>query len=148
MVAVPPLAAKLRGSLSYAEGQLFGKVAAVGMVCFRKRAAGKDMGPLVTQMIADELDFMMHFLTVAVPRTPTAAETRPPLLIYTDASLEDGDQHAGVGAVLIDRDTQTNQFYVDVMSQQELKKLQNESEKVINSWRCWQSRPRWSCGFT
>ena len=76
-----PEAAKLRGRLSYAEGQLFGRVAAVGMVDFRRRAAGIDFGAEVPSQMAGELRFIVRFLRMAVPRQLVAGDTRPPLMI-------------------------------------------------------------------
>jgi hypothetical protein len=128
-----PLAAKLRDRFGFAEGQLFGKVAAVGMPSFRSRAAGYDIGAAVTVTIAEELRFMMTFRKVAVPRKLIAADTRLSLLSFTDASLEEEDNKAGIGAVLVDRSTGSKHFFADIMDVDELRKLQGDSEKVINS---------------
>jgi hypothetical protein len=75
---------------------------------------------------------MMKFLTRAIPRTIVAADTRLPLIILTDASLEGNDKVSGLGAVCIDRADGAKLFYAELFEPAQLSKLQKETNKVIN----------------
>ena len=92
----------LRGIFQFAEGQLYGRVAALMMPMFKKRCLGLLPGSHVPLEMVAELQFILQFLWVAIPRTLIAHETRLPLLVFTDAALEGNDAIGSVGGVLID----------------------------------------------
>ena len=48
-----------------------------------------------------ELRFIINFLKTSVPRTLVAGDTRKPLLIFTDAALENEQSDASIGAVVL-----------------------------------------------
>ena len=81
----------LRGVFQFAEGQLYGRVAALTMPVFKSRCLGALPGTNVPLEMVAELQFVLRFLWEAIPRTLIAHEVRPPLLIFTDAALEGND---------------------------------------------------------
>jgi hypothetical protein len=101
-VCRPAAAASLRGRCQYAEGQLFGRATALCMPFFRKRAAGQDAAVILNDLIRCELLWVVQFLSVSEPRYLQAKDTRQPLVIFTDASLEANDTKASIGGVLFD----------------------------------------------
>ena len=78
---------------------------------------------------------MCRFLKLAIPRTLIAHETRPPLLIFTDAALECDDTVGTIGAVMIDRDLAypAKQFFADKLIKDQLHALRDFSEKIITT---------------
>ena len=124
----------LRGVFQFAEGQLYGRVAALMMPVFKSRCLGALPGCHVPLEMIAELQFILQFLWVAIPRTLVAHETRLPLLIFTDAALEGGDAIGSVGAVLIDRAAglpDVQQFFGAEVIGAALEKFQTDSTRVI-----------------
>jgi hypothetical protein len=117
------LAAKFRGRLSFAEGQLFDRAAALMLPAYRARASGKDSLIVMTSTIERELKRSTAILKSAVPRCLVAAESRHPLLFFTDASLADSSAVADYGGVVIDRDSGTTEFFSEIASRTFLSSL-------------------------
>jgi hypothetical protein len=120
---------------------------------FKKRCPGLLPGNHVPSEMICVLQFILQFLKEAIPRTLIAHETRPPLLVFTDAALEGNDAFGSVGGVLIDRSSSgpqaVRQFFAAEVVGSELKKFQTDSTKVITvlevlpvvtAIRCWQDR--------
>ena len=98
----PSTAASLRGRFQFAEGQVYGRAVAVCMPGFRRRALGDDNMSLLHEQVIAELRWVVEFLRAAAPRTLQAKDTRRPLLVFTDASLEDNDANASIGGMMYD----------------------------------------------
>ena len=105
------------------------------MPTFKARCTGQLAGDMVPDALLAELRFMARFLKQAIPRTLVAKDTRPPLLIFTDAALEGGDKVATVGAVMIDNSEAgtCRRFFGKKLNEQELAKFQTQSMKVITA---------------
>ena len=124
----------LRGVFQFAEGQLYGRVAALTMPVFKSRCLGSLPGTNVPIEMVAELQFVLRFLWEAIPRTLIAHEVRPPLLIFTDAALEGNDLIGSVGAVMIDRvlgQPAVRQFFGSEVVGPALSRLQTDSTKII-----------------
>ena len=125
----PAFAASLRGRFQYAEGQVFGRAVAVSMPCFRRRAMSSDQVSHLSEEIESELLWVIDYLSAAVPRTLHAKETRPPMLVFTDASLEGNDTAAAVGGVMYDG--ASCEFFSSALRADQLSLLQTECMHVI-----------------
>jgi hypothetical protein len=76
-----------QGTHSFAKSQILARAVALLMPAFRARASGKDSHVVMTSAIERVLKLITAFLRSAGPRCLVAAESRQPLLIFTDASL-------------------------------------------------------------
>ena len=128
-VCKPSTAASLRGRFQFAEGQLYGRAVAVCTPNFRRRALGHDNMSLLHEQVIAELRWVVEFLRAAAPRTLRAKDTRKPLLIFTDASLEDNDMKASIGGVMYDG--AECEYFSAELSKVQLESLQTESTHVI-----------------
>ena len=136
--------------MQFAEGQLYGRAAAVMMPLFRERAGGKNLAGDVSQEMVKELKWAMFFLKEAAPRTLEARDPRRPAVICTDGALEgDQKQHASIGAVLFD-EAVIEYFGIRVPSRT-LAAVQKETKNVIaalevvavaSALRLWRKRLR------
>ena len=88
----------LRGALNFARAQCFGRcgAAALHFLSTACRAGGIQ----VVGIAAEVLRFWPRFFEVAKPRTLRFQDLRPPVLIFTDGSEEEG--RVGVGGVIMD----------------------------------------------
>ena len=85
----------------------------------------------LSDVIESELVWVIDYLRAAVPRTLHAKETRPPLVVFTDASLECDDTAAAIGGVMYDGSS--CEFFSSALSTGQLSMLQTESRHVIGA---------------
>ena len=133
----PSLAATVKGRMQYAEGQMFGRLAALRMPEIKARALAPVGNSAFTQQIEGELTWGVNFIRESLPRMLIAHDPRPPLLIFTDAALEgEADEIATVGAVVIDRINEGSsevRYFGDKVPTSLRNKLQSETPKVISA---------------
>ena len=122
-------ASSLMGVMQFAEGQLYARMGAVRMPMFRARAAGKGTGTAIPAGMIDEMIWACWFLKQARPRTVLAKDTRPPLLVFTDAALEGEGVHATIGGVVVDGDRA--EIFGKRLSDQQRSILQKETMRII-----------------
>ena len=128
------VASSLRGVLQFSEGQLFGRAGALMMPVFKSRSLGLLQGSWIPPEMRSELEFIVQFIKTAIPRTLLAKDERLPLLIFTDAALEDNDSRAAVGAVMYDRSVKADvscEFFGEVVPMPLLRSLQVDNVHVI-----------------
>jgi hypothetical protein len=123
------VAASLRGRFQYAEGQVYARAVAINMPHFRQRAMGRDGSCHVTLDLANELRWVVAFLQSSAPRVLKAKDMRAPLLIFTDAALEQCQSVATIGGVMLDgADVEYSAAKLDPHM---LSRLQHETRHVI-----------------
>ena len=104
----------LKGRLLYAAGHTYGKCTQLACQLLHKFGGN---GPSVTvtaelvHSVAEALDSLMS----AKPRLISAWSDCPPLLLFTDGAVEDGDQGVTHGAILIDPWKQCSFYFGDVV---------------------------------
>ena len=76
---------------------------------------------------------MCAFLETAVPRRLVANDSRCPLVVFTDAALDENNTRAGVGAVMVDGRGNPERFLAGIVPSDLLALLQGESPFVINA---------------
>ena len=82
--------------------------------------------------MADELKWAKEFLRNAAPRLLLARETRRPVVILTDASLEgEMDDKAAIGATFIQE--AACEYFSHAINQDNLQSLQVETTKIIST---------------
>ena len=120
----------LRGKLQHAEGQVFARIMALMMQEVRARAGGRLAGSWVSPGMEEELLWAEWFLQTAAPRELRAADTRPPLLIFSDAALEGmQDEKATLGAIMFDEEY--SEYFQGQLERGQLAVLQRQTTKVI-----------------
>ena len=129
----PARAASLKGKVSYAKGQLFGRVAAVMLPELRRRARPGAFGMRVTQSLIGELTWMRDFLASSIPRRILARDVRPLVVVLTDAFLSGDCNKVGVGAVLLDPKGDASRSVSAEVPNEVLKKIQTETKYVITA---------------
>ena len=138
-------AASIKGKISFAEGQVFSKTAALMLPELRRRSlAGSRSGNV--RGILEELRWFAAFLKQAVPRRIMAKDTRPPLVILTDASLLVEEGHSGIGAVVLNPDSTPAWYLEDVVPPMVMQWLQADTPFVINALEVlpvWIARVLW-----
>ena len=126
-------AASLRGRVTYAEGQLFSRVAAVMLPDLRRRAMPGALGMRVTAFLLDELTWMRDFMIASIPRRIRASDGRRPVVVMTDAYLSDNCDRAGIGAVLLNGRGEAIRFISEEVPAGVLKIIQAETKHVITA---------------
>ena len=127
-----PEADSLKGKLGFAEGQLFVRVTALMMPKLRRRAFPGAAGGPVDEDLLRELDWMIQFLGSAISRQLVARDTRPPVVVMTDAALEERETHAGLGAVLLGANAAPIRYIAETIPVEVLLAFQRDTEHVIN----------------
>jgi hypothetical protein len=104
---VQKTAETLRGILTFARSQCFGRCGALAMHYLSEIACGKRRS--VPHHVAEHLRFWPKYFKRAVPRTIVPPADQRPLLLFVDGAEEEkegepGSSEVGVGAVLIELD--------------------------------------------
>jgi hypothetical protein len=108
----------VKGKLSYADAQVFGRASKGKIRVFdRKSGSGKHF----TEEECSSLRWLVSWLSISVPRPITSRFVGPPLLLFTDGACEYGSETLGgrtlvtCGAVLLDRrDSTALQFGIEI----------------------------------
>ena len=96
----------------------------------RARAGGRLKGAWMSDSLKNELLWGEKFLRTAVPRVLSADDTRPAVLVFTDAALEgERDEIATYGGVILDGAKVVK--FGGQLSRESLAELQVETKKVI-----------------
>ena len=97
----PAVAAMLFGRLGFALTSVFGRGASPGLRFLSKTAASNEVLKLESEH-REALDSIVFFLMNSKPRTLSLSDDLVPVILFTDASAENGSAHYGI--LLIDRD--------------------------------------------
>jgi hypothetical protein len=129
-------ATSLRGKLQFAETHTFGRVLASHLQMFHKRASGQLSDSVISETMRHELLWIRDFMTEDIPRKLLSGMADYKLCIFTDASLEGSDSHAGVGMVALcvcGGQIQQKFFFSDVVPAWILSLLQCRTPKIIST---------------
>ena len=92
-------ATSLRGKLQFAETHTYGRALSAHLRCFQQRASGKLLGTSIPETLRLELLWARSFMLEDRPRVLHSGTGNRKLIVFTDASLEDHDNSAGIGMV-------------------------------------------------
>ena len=126
-------ATSLKGRFVYAEAQTFSRAAAFLLAGLRRRALPGAPGAKADKALMSELDDMLVFLRDSVPRCIIARDSRRPVRVFTDASLDEDCTRAGVGAVLFVDAGPPRAFLSERVPEDLLAVLQTESVHAISA---------------
>jgi hypothetical protein len=97
------LAAKLKGKLIYTESHIMGRLGQLAIQALSSRAHNFS-ACFLSDDVAEDLQWVIARLSSAKPRTIHCFDTRPPVLLFTDAACEGTDfDIVTFGAILFDR---------------------------------------------
>ena len=128
-----PQAESLLGRLSFADNQIFSRVSSLMLPDLKRRALHGSLGAASNADLMRELNWMLRFLRTSVPRRVISGDTRPPLVILTDASLEEEAGVAGIGAVMLNADGRPEKFISEIVPPDFLSLLQAETTFIITA---------------
>ncbi len=129
-------ASSLRGRLQFAESQTFGRAVALHMRHCHLRASGGMPGHFLNEEIRQELQWAMDFVANSPPRVLRVRSSEEKVLIFTDASLEDSTNLAGVGMVavkLLRGEIVHKVFFSEEVPHDVLEAMQVKTQKVISA---------------
>ena len=99
----PSVAASLLGKFGFLCSTLFGKIGRCCAAAIRDRQYSVSSNTALTPTIRQSLWLMTHLVSTSPPRHFHFGESRPPLLLYTDASdVPERDERFVVGGVLVE----------------------------------------------
>lgn len=127
-------ASSLRGKLQFAESHCYGRALSANLRQLQLRACGKLPGSYIDASLSSELKRAKWFVTQDHPRLLEAGMRRNRIVIFTDASLEDGDNVAGVGMVafVVQDSRVTGRFFFSARVPEDImRSWQTRTKKII-----------------
>jgi hypothetical protein len=110
------LAAKLKGKLIYTESHIMGRLGQLAIQALSSRAHNFS-ACFLSDDICEDLQWVVARLSSAKPRTIHCLDTRPPVLLFTDAACEGTDYDiVTFGAILFDKTDATIEYFHDHVS--------------------------------
>jgi len=105
----PAAAASLRGKLQFAESQIFGRIAGHAMSLLSARCVDGGTDRSLSAELLQALSWMAQRLVVGMPRCIRLPADQSTILIFTDASVENGS--SACGGVFHDPSSNNKQFF-------------------------------------
>ena len=110
------LAAKLKGKLIYTESHIMRRLGQLAIQALSSRAHNFS-ACFLSDDVAEDLQWVIARLGSAKPRTIHCFDTRPPVLLFTDAACEGTDfDIVTFSAILFDRTDATIEYFHDHVS--------------------------------
>jgi hypothetical protein len=108
------LAAKLKGKLVYTESHIMGRLGQLAIQALSSRAHNFS-SCVLSDDICDDLQWVIARLSSAKPLVIHCFDTRPPVLIFSDAACECSDfDVVTFGAILFDKTDATIEYFLGI----------------------------------
>ena len=126
-----PETARLKGRMTFAEGQLFGRACRSLFNALGRHLHEHPPGGLLDSECRSSMSTFLEYLRSGRPRMVDAA-SRTTFFVFTDAHFESSTVSGGIGAVLIDEGGQVIQWFSQMLGKdQRVRLAPTDAEQII-----------------